>query len=1033
MKNCSACNQPLGEDMHLCPFCGGKVPEGRTRVDDYELLGVVRDGFGSTLYRARRGREGVPVLLRIFKPASGIDAAKVDRLKLEMEEINRLPPGRFVRILEIRQSSEGSWYRVSEWVDTLDWGDLIAAGTFTDLKTAFGIFAQIADSLAQLHRAGHFIPHLIRDDVLVSRADDGRLSVKIDYRLSRFVDPAQAVPGTNLKSLMDDHPDMGASAPLDLRSDTWSLGRLFGELLTGEQRAAAIRERLGAVPLPANLALLLRRMLEPDPDARPVSMEEISHAFAACTEREIAEAARARELAALRPAREISQLKRLFLATGAGLALLLGAGLFLQLRYGLFSRDDTKVLSAYAAKYKPSVAYVVTEYWLAENGKKIYRNVSEGTAFLVDSAGHLLTNRHVACPWLEDEKLARIAPTLGEMENPPVFDHRTYVWFDGSPALYRHGELSAEVDLAEVFRLDTAYRSDGAPGVRIAAVAPQPKSVKDIMESPLGDDVAVLQLDPPPEGRVPLPLARETTAAEIRDLAPVIAIGFPRGREQNPGERVSASVSMGHLRRHFSHQIQTDVSIHPGNSGGPIVGIDGRVIGIASAIATERGLLSAQGLSDFGLILPAADALALLDKVRDGKPVWKGDFDPALNRRLNEAFLAAREGRLPEARRLVEAERGKSRDADVETLAGILDLCEGNRQRAGERFASAVALGGESDGFVAWLAVLSGWLEGGYDATSRHREYLERQDWSSPAEFFGHLTRMLFSRERNALGLDTWETMREKALVSYVSGLKARQAGDLPAAEDLFRQGQLSSPSDAWESLLLDNVLAEVERERERGFRDPVARAAYLTERDGWRAGLADYKIAEEYRLTQAVEATAAFRDSESYEDRRAALLRLLELDPNSRTIENLLTVFAAMNDDWATSLEHGRRYLGHGHRESAGRLGTGILVAQVLTAAGQQREAEQLLRTAAAVRDPWYRELAKFLLGAVPEATLVSLAKDAPERQIALHTLLGFKAEQAGDVPAARKAYVIALETFLTDRQEYDFAGERLRRLRKE
>ncbi|ARP86532.1 S1C family serine protease [Bordetella genomosp. 9] len=81
------------------------------------------------------------------------------------------------------------------------------------------------------------------------------------------------------------------------------------------------------------------------------------------------------------------------------------------------------------------------------------------------------------------------------------------------------------------------------------------------------------------------------TLGSSRDLAPgdeVVAVGFPFG----VGPSVSAGVVSG-LDREFvspdnkqdlDHLIQFDAAANPGNSGGPLVNMDGEVVGIVTAI-----------------------------------------------------------------------------------------------------------------------------------------------------------------------------------------------------------------------------------------------------------------------------------------------------------------------------------------------------------------------------------------------------------------------------------------------------------------
>ena len=139
-------------------------------------------------------------------------------LKHELEALQALPETYFVRHLAIQQSSEGLWFRISEWVDTLSWGTLLATGRLKDPRICLRLFYRIASILDGLHRIGHIIPHLILDDILVYEDQSQTLKVLIDYKLSRFLDPQLDRPSPMLARLLSLHPDIVNQRPLDQRS-----------------------------------------------------------------------------------------------------------------------------------------------------------------------------------------------------------------------------------------------------------------------------------------------------------------------------------------------------------------------------------------------------------------------------------------------------------------------------------------------------------------------------------------------------------------------------------------------------------------------------------------------------------------------------------------------------------------------------------------------------------------------------------------------------------------------------------------------
>ena len=191
------------------------------------------------------------------------------RLAHEIEELKKLPSEGLVRHREIKRTSDGLWYRVSEWVDSEDWGDLVRSDRLKDLRTAFDLFKKIADILDMLHESGQIIPHLILNDILVVKSPDGGLDVKIDYKMSRFIDPKLDQPPPMLADLIACHPDIIDGRPLDIRSSIWSLGKIFVEILTADFEICDHAAGVDTLVLPHRAELLFKTMLAKDPRPSP--------------------------------------------------------------------------------------------------------------------------------------------------------------------------------------------------------------------------------------------------------------------------------------------------------------------------------------------------------------------------------------------------------------------------------------------------------------------------------------------------------------------------------------------------------------------------------------------------------------------------------------------------------------------------------------------------------------------------------------------------------------------------------------------
>jgi S1-C subfamily serine protease len=102
-------------------------------------------------------------------------------------------------------------------------------------------------------------------------------------------------------------------------------------------------------------------------------------------------------------------------------------------------------------------------------------------------------------------------------------------------------------------------------------------------------DLALLEVSAPAKALTPLTLAN-SDAVQVGD--PVVAIGNPFGLDRT----VTAGI-VSALQREvrspnnytIDHVIQTDAPINSGNSGGPLIDAQGRVIGVNSQIETANG------------------------------------------------------------------------------------------------------------------------------------------------------------------------------------------------------------------------------------------------------------------------------------------------------------------------------------------------------------------------------------------------------------------------------------------------------------
>jgi serine protease Do len=133
-------------------------------------------------------------------------------------------------------------------------------------------------------------------------------------------------------------------------------------------------------------------------------------------------------------------------------------------------------------------------------------------------------------------------------------------------------------------------------------------------------DLALLSVDTKGESLNVLEL-RDSDELEIGDL--VLAIGNPFG----VGQTVTSGIVSGLARTQtgindLGFFIQTDAAINPGNSGGALVGMDGRLVGVNTAIFSRSG-----GSVGIGFAIPSNMVKAVIEaEAHGGKLVrpWSG-------------------------------------------------------------------------------------------------------------------------------------------------------------------------------------------------------------------------------------------------------------------------------------------------------------------------------------------------------------------------------------------------------------------------
>ena len=136
-------------------------------------------------------------------------------------------------------------------------------------------------------------------------------------------------------------------------------------------------------------------------------------------------------------------------------------------------------------------------------------------------------------------------------------------------------------------------------------------------------DIALLKLEPAAGEKFPFLALADSDKCEVGQYVLAIGAPFSIGAQGDPAPdgRHYPSVSLGIISALHRYQaqygdcIQTDAAVNPGNSGGPLVDLDGRLVGINGRILTRYMNRTNSGV---GFAIPSNQIRNFLPKMKEG-------------------------------------------------------------------------------------------------------------------------------------------------------------------------------------------------------------------------------------------------------------------------------------------------------------------------------------------------------------------------------------------------------------------------------
>jgi tetratricopeptide (TPR) repeat protein/predicted Ser/Thr protein kinase len=256
--------------------------------DRYEILQLLGQGGMGAVYKARDVELERLVALKLIRPDLASHPEILRRFKQELILAREVTHPNVIRIFDLGQAS-GVRFITMEYVEGRDLRAILHEKGKLTPEEAVPIIRQIAAALEAAHRVGVVHRDLKPQNIMV---DKGGHVYVMDFGVARSLEtPGMTQTGALMGTPEYMSPEQAKGMKVDARSDLFSLGIIFYEMLSGvspfkadtamatmfkrtQERAIPLAETKSGVPLP--LSYIVAKCLEIDPEKRFASARDVA-------------------------------------------------------------------------------------------------------------------------------------------------------------------------------------------------------------------------------------------------------------------------------------------------------------------------------------------------------------------------------------------------------------------------------------------------------------------------------------------------------------------------------------------------------------------------------------------------------------------------------------------------------------------------------------------------------------------------------------------------------------------------------------
>src|ERR1700744_2581425 len=255
------------------------LTSGQLLAQRYEVMSLLGEGGMGAVYKARDVELSRMVALKVIRPDLARNRAILDRFKQELILATQVTHRNVVRIYDLGEA-DGIKFITMEYVEGEDLAAILHKRGKLPPREAVALIEQVCRALEAAHAVG-VIHRDLKPQNIMWETGTGRILV-MDFGLAKTLEGERMTQtGAMVGTMEYMSPEQALAGNLDQRSDIFSLGLIFYELLTWQTPFRA----------DSALASLIKRTQErvvPVSELDKTVPPELSQIVSRCLERDVA-------------------------------------------------------------------------------------------------------------------------------------------------------------------------------------------------------------------------------------------------------------------------------------------------------------------------------------------------------------------------------------------------------------------------------------------------------------------------------------------------------------------------------------------------------------------------------------------------------------------------------------------------------------------------------------------------------------------------------------------------------------------------